>query len=121
MNVVQAGSSSIEDTAIAEAVAAAARRVPGVADVASDLSTPVVTYGIGKVIWGVAVQHDADRVVLDIRITALYERRLSLPDLAATTHVYPTMALAIQQAAGQYTSGKLRRSRFVRLMLHLPH
>ena len=42
--------------------------------------------------------------------------QLSLVDLAATTHVYPTMALAIQQAAGQYTSGKLGRSRFVRVM-----
>jgi uncharacterized alkaline shock family protein YloU len=100
--VVQAGSSSIEDTAIAEAVAAAARRVPGVADVASDLSTPVVTYGIGKVIWGVAVQHDADRVVLDIRITALYERRLSLPDLAGRVR------MAAREAVGALRAGPVK-------------
>lgn len=43
-------------------------------------------------------------------------QRISLADLAATTHVYPTMALALQQAAGQYTDDNLRRSRFVRFM-----
>jgi pyruvate/2-oxoglutarate dehydrogenase complex dihydrolipoamide dehydrogenase (E3) component len=35
--------------------------------------------------------------------------RLDLGRLASTTHVYPTMALAIQQAAARYTYGKLVR------------
>lgn len=43
-------------------------------------------------------------------------RRLSLADLAATTHVYPTMALAIQQAASQYTAARASRSQFLRLL-----
>lgn len=49
-------------------------------------------------------------------LALVLRQRLSLADLAATTHVYPTMALALQQAAGQYTDDHLRRSRFVRFM-----
>lgn len=44
------------------------------------------------------------------------QRRLSLADLAGATHVYPTLALAIQQAAGQYTGARASRSRLVRLL-----
>ncbi len=43
----------------------------------------------------------------------------TLAQLAATTHAYPTYALAIQQAAGQHTFGQLATSRLVHL-LRLP-
>jgi pyruvate/2-oxoglutarate dehydrogenase complex dihydrolipoamide dehydrogenase (E3) component len=42
--------------------------------------------------------------------------RLDLGQLAATTHVYPTMAVAIQQAAARYTYGKLARGRLPGLL-----
>jgi pyruvate/2-oxoglutarate dehydrogenase complex dihydrolipoamide dehydrogenase (E3) component len=42
------------------------------------------------------------------------QRRLTLADLASTTHVYPTLALALQQAAGQFTAARLRHSRLIR-------
>lgn len=44
---------------------------------------------------------------------------LRLGDLAKTTHVYPTLSLAIQQTAGEYTTGTLRRSRVIRLLNRL--
>jgi pyruvate/2-oxoglutarate dehydrogenase complex dihydrolipoamide dehydrogenase (E3) component len=44
---------------------------------------------------------------------------LGLAELAAATHVYPTMALAIQQAAGQYSVGRAARSRLNRLLRRL--
>lgn len=41
---------------------------------------------------------------------------LTLDAIAATTHVYPTLALALQQTAGKHSMEKLARSRAVRLL-----
>lgn len=46
-------------------------------------------------------------------------RRLTLSQVAATTHVYPTLALAIQQAAGVSVSERLGRSVVVKILLRL--
>jgi len=44
------------------------------------------------------------------------QHRLTLADLAATTHVYPTLALAIQQAAGAYSLDRTARRLAVRVL-----
>jgi pyruvate/2-oxoglutarate dehydrogenase complex dihydrolipoamide dehydrogenase (E3) component len=43
-------------------------------------------------------------------------QRLNLGQLAATTHVYPTLALAIQQAAARHTYGRLARGQLPALL-----
>ncbi len=47
------------------------------------------------------------------------QHRIGLAELARTTHVYPTLALAIQQVAGQYTLERTARSFSVRLLRRL--
>lgn len=42
-----------------------------------------------------------------------------LDAIAATTHVYPTIALALQQAAGKYSIEKVVNSGGVRLLRRL--
>jgi hypothetical protein len=41
------------------------------------------------------------------------ERRLKLADLASVVHVYPTIALAIQQLAAQASYAKAERVRWL--------
>lgn len=48
------------------------------------------------------------------------QQHLTLSQLANTTHVYPTYALAIQQAAGTYALMRARQSILVRVLRHLP-
>lgn len=43
-------------------------------------------------------------------------QRLTLQQIAAATHVYPTLALAIQQAAGAYSMERVGRSAIVKLL-----
>lgn len=47
------------------------------------------------------------------------ERRLTLGQLAATTHVYPTIGLGLQQAAGQLALASTADSRAVKLLRKL--
>jgi len=44
------------------------------------------------------------------------QRRTKLGEIAATVHVYPTLALAIQQAAGRYSVGKTIRGPLPKLI-----
>ena len=46
-------------------------------------------------------------------------QRLTLSQLAATTHVYPTLALAIQQAAGAFAVERISRSALVKFLRRL--
>lgn len=46
-------------------------------------------------------------------------QRLTLSQLAATTHVYPTLALAIQQAAGAFAVERIGRSALVKFLRRL--
>lgn len=46
-------------------------------------------------------------------------RHLTLAQIAAVTHVYPTFALAIQQAAGAYAMERASRSPIIRLLRRL--
>lgn len=46
-------------------------------------------------------------------------QRLTLEQITATTHVYPTLALAIQQAAGSFALERLGRSAVLRLLRRL--
>lgn len=90
-----------------------------VTDSATEGFVKVVSAKNGTLLGAQIVGRSAGEYINELALAL--RQRLSLADLATTTHVYPTLALAIQQAAGQYISGKLRRSRFVRLMLRLPH
>jgi pyruvate/2-oxoglutarate dehydrogenase complex dihydrolipoamide dehydrogenase (E3) component len=68
----------------------------------------------GTLLGAQIVGHAAGEYINELALAL--QGKLSLSDLAATTHVYPTFALAIQQAAGRYTVAKLRRNRLVRLL-----
>jgi pyruvate/2-oxoglutarate dehydrogenase complex dihydrolipoamide dehydrogenase (E3) component len=65
---------------------------------------------LGAQIVGAAAGEYINELALALQL------RLTLADLASTTHVYPTLALALQQAAGQFTASGLRKSRLVRLL-----
>lgn len=52
-------------------------------------------------------------------LTLALAQRLTLGQIAAATHVYPTLALAIQQAAGIAAMAQTRRSSIVRLFTWL--
>jgi pyruvate/2-oxoglutarate dehydrogenase complex dihydrolipoamide dehydrogenase (E3) component len=47
------------------------------------------------------------------------QHSLSLAQLASTTHVYPTLALAIQQAAGTFTLERTRQKKLLPLLRRL--
>ncbi|HUY75706.1 MAG TPA: FAD-dependent oxidoreductase [Ktedonobacterales bacterium] len=49
-------------------------------------------------------------------IALALDQRLTLSQIAATTHVYPTLALAIQQAASAYSLERLGRNAIVTFM-----
>jgi pyruvate/2-oxoglutarate dehydrogenase complex dihydrolipoamide dehydrogenase (E3) component len=68
----------------------------------------------GRLLGAQIVGHLAGEYINELALAL--QRKLTLADLGATTHVYPTMALAIQQAAGGYTSAKLRRNRLLPLL-----
>jgi pyruvate/2-oxoglutarate dehydrogenase complex dihydrolipoamide dehydrogenase (E3) component len=68
----------------------------------------------GKLLGAQIVAPHAGEYINELALALRTNRGLA--DLAATTHVYPTLALAIQQAAGQFTSARLTRSRLVPLL-----
>jgi pyruvate/2-oxoglutarate dehydrogenase complex dihydrolipoamide dehydrogenase (E3) component len=68
----------------------------------------------GRLLGAQIVGHLAGEYINELALAL--QRKLNLADLASTTHVYPTMALAIQQAAGGYSLAKLRRNRLVHLL-----
>jgi pyruvate/2-oxoglutarate dehydrogenase complex dihydrolipoamide dehydrogenase (E3) component len=85
-----------------------------VTDGATEGFVKLVSATDGRLLGAQIVGHLAGEYINEVALAL--QRKLNLADLAATTHVYPTMALAIQQAAGGYTLAKLRRNRLVPLL-----
>ena len=72
----------LANTAIARAVLATVRAVPGVADVSPGQHAEAATYGPGEVVRGVAVRRVAGAVDLEVHLTAAYAPSTVLPELA---------------------------------------
>lgn len=85
-----------------------------VIDSATEGFVKLVSTKSGRLLGAQIVGHQAGEYINELAVAL--QRKLRVADLAATTHVYPTLALSIQQAAGKYTIGKLAHSRLVRLL-----
>ena len=70
------------DLAVARAAAAAARGVPGVADVTPGRFAAAATYGPGEVVRGVAVRRRPGGWAVEVHLRAVYAPTLPLPALA---------------------------------------
>lgn len=70
-------------------------------------------YLLGATIAGPAAGELINELALAIR------ERIRLDHLAATTHVYPTVALGLQQAAGQFSIERTNRRAVVKLLRRL--
>jgi pyruvate/2-oxoglutarate dehydrogenase complex dihydrolipoamide dehydrogenase (E3) component len=73
----------------------------------------VATAG-GRLLGATVVGEAAGEVINEVALAMTHG--LTLAQLAATTHVYPTIALGLQQAAGQYTLRQTSQSGLVRLL-----
>jgi uncharacterized alkaline shock family protein YloU len=73
----------VSDVAIARAVVAAVRSVPGVADVSHGRFAEAATYGPGERVRGVAVGRSAGALDIEVHLCALYADSLILLELAA--------------------------------------
>ena len=80
-----------------------------VTDSATDGFVKLVSAKNGTLLGAQIVGRSAGEYINELALAL--QQRLSLADLARTTHVYPTLALAIQQAAGEYITAKLRHNR----------
>ena len=72
-----------DELAIARAVLAAVRTVPGVAGVSPGRFAAAGTYGPREVVRGVAVRRSAGALDLEVRVVAAYAPSAVLPELAA--------------------------------------
>jgi uncharacterized alkaline shock family protein YloU len=70
------------DLAVARAAAAAARGVPGVADVTPGRFAAAATYGPGEVVRGVAVRRRPGGWAVEVHLRAVYAPARPLPALA---------------------------------------
>lgn len=71
----------------------------------------------GKLLGATAVGPAAGEMINELAL--VMRQGLGLDAIAATTHVYPTIALALQQAAGKYSIEKVVGSGGVRLLRRL--
>ncbi|MEO7000918.1 MAG: FAD-dependent oxidoreductase [Ktedonobacterales bacterium] len=85
-----------------------------ITDDATDGFVKLVAKRDGKLLGGEIVGAAAGEFINELALAL--QANLSLNDLAATTHVYPTMALAVQQAAGEFTLARTASSRAVKLL-----
>ncbi|MFI5272621.1 MAG: FAD-dependent oxidoreductase, partial [Ktedonobacterales bacterium] len=68
----------------------------------------------GKLLGATIVGPHAGDLINELAVAM--QRGISLGQLAATTHVYPTIGLAIQQAAGTFSQRKAAQSGLVKLL-----
>jgi uncharacterized alkaline shock family protein YloU len=77
------GDAHVTEVALAQAIVAAVRLVPGVADVSSGRFAEVATYGPNEKVRGVSVRATADGLDVEVHVCAHYADSLVLDDLAA--------------------------------------
>jgi uncharacterized alkaline shock family protein YloU len=78
-----AGHVAASEVVLAHAIVAAARAVPGVADLSTGGLPEVATYGAHERVRGLAVTPTADGPNIEIHLCARYDVSLVLTDLAA--------------------------------------
>lgn len=76
------GRARVSEMAIARAVAAAVRGVPGVAGLSAGRFAVAATYGAGEAIQGVAVIRSGEGLVVAVHLRVVYADGLILPALA---------------------------------------
>lgn len=79
--------------------------------------TKLIADGRGKLLGATIVGASAGELINELALAL--QAKLDLGQLATTTHVYPTLALSIQQAAGKYSVARLAKSGVVRLLRRL--
>lgn len=90
------------DVTVAQAIASAVTRVPGVAAMSAGRSAEAATYGAHEKVQGVIIRHTADGVDIEVHICALYSRSLDLSELG--TQVRQAVRPSVECAyAGQIT------------------
>jgi uncharacterized alkaline shock family protein YloU len=100
---MDSGRLQVSDVGIARAVAAAVRRVHGVADVSAGRFAEAATYGPGEKVRGVAVTQAAGGLDIEVHLCALHVEALPLPEVAAQVRS------AGRQATEALGAGPVRR------------
>jgi hypothetical protein len=80
---MDSGGLQVTDVSIAQAIVAAVRALPGVADVSPGRFAEAATYGRGERVLGVALGRVAGAFDIEVHLCALYSDSLILPELAA--------------------------------------
>lgn len=98
-DVLQDSAPDTGELAIARAVAAAARGVPGVAGVSRGRFAAAATYGPGEVVRGVVVRRLPGALAVEVHLRAVYAPSLVLPALA--DQVRRTVRAAVEVVAAE--------------------
>jgi uncharacterized alkaline shock family protein YloU len=97
------GSVQVSEVSIAQAIVAAVRSVPGVADVSPGRFAEAATYGPGEKVRGVVVGRVAGAFDIEVHVCARYADSLVLSELAARVRS------AVRQSVEGLGVGLLRR------------
>ena len=100
---MDSGGLQVSEVSIAQAIRAAVRRVPGVADLSPGRFAEAATYGPGEKVLGVAVGRAAGALDIEVHLCALYADSLVLPQLAARVRS------AVRQSVEGLVAGPLQR------------
>jgi hypothetical protein len=92
------GRAHVGEVALAQAIVAAVRLVPGVADVTSGRFAGAATYGAREKVQGVVVRPTADGLDVEVHVCAHYVDSLNLDDLAGRAREAARQSL---EAAGE--------------------
>ena len=76
------GDAQVSEVALAQAIAAAVRGVPGVAELSPGRFAEVATYGAGEKVRGVIVRPTAEGLDIEVHVCARYGDSLVLDELA---------------------------------------
>jgi hypothetical protein len=89
---------------LAQAIAAAVRAVPGVADLSPGRFGEVATYGVRERVRGVMVRQTAESLDVEVHVCARYAGSLALTELAALVRE------SIRQSVGASGAGTVSQT-----------
>jgi hypothetical protein len=90
---MQSGNLAVSDVAFAQAVAAAVRALPSVADLSPGRSAEVATYGAHEKVRGVSVRKVDGALDVGVHVCAQYATSLDLNELASRIREATLLAL----------------------------
>jgi uncharacterized alkaline shock family protein YloU len=105
--MVNSSDAPVSEVALAQAVAAAVRAVPGVADLSPGRFVEVATYGAREKVRGVIVKQTAESLDVEVHVCARYAASLVLTELAALVRE------SISQCVGASGAGMVRQTNVV--------